>query len=205
MTEDRRPNIEKIWAVILAAGESKRMKVPKMLLPFNGITMIEKVIQNVLDSEVFNILVVLGCYRNEISAVIDKLPVIKCFNDDYREGMLSSVKCGLRNLPYDAEAALIFPGDQPLIEPEVTNRIIECCRQSGKGIVIPVHRNRRGHPLLFDSKYIGTVLGLDKNDMLSSFIKEHRNDVKELRVNSPGILKDFDTKEDYLNEIFQNK
>ncbi len=195
----------KIWAVILAAGESKRMKVPKMLLPFNGITMIEKVIQNILNSEVFNILVVLGCYRNEISAVIDNLPVIKCLNDDYREGMLSSVKCGLRNLPDDAEAVMIFPGDQPLIEPEVTNRIIECYRQSGKGIVIPVHRNRRGHPLLFDSEFIETVLSLGKNDMLSSFIKEHRNDVKEIRVNSPGILKDFDTKEDYLNEIYQNK
>ena len=55
-----------IWAIILAAGESKRMKVPKMLLSFNGKTMIEKVIGNVISSEVFNTLVVLGSFRDEI-------------------------------------------------------------------------------------------------------------------------------------------
>jgi len=55
-----------IWAIILAAGESKRMKVPKMLLPFHGKTMIEKVVENVAGSEVFRTLVVVGSFRDEI-------------------------------------------------------------------------------------------------------------------------------------------
>lgn len=197
--------MEKIWAVILAAGESKRMKAPKMLLPFDGIPMIEKTIRNVLDSEVFNILVVLGCFRDEISAAIDHLPVIKCFNENYRDGMLTSVKCGLNNLPDDAEAALIFPGDQPQIGSEIIDRVVAFYRSSGNGIIIPSYRKKRGHPLLIDRKYFGRALNLGENDTLGSLAGIYKDDVKEVEVNSPGILKDFDTKEEYLNEINQTK
>jgi len=114
----------KIWAIILAAGESKRMKVPKMLLPFHGKTMIEKVIGNVIGSEVFHILVVLGSYRDEIRGSISHLQVNHCYNENYRKGMLSSVQCGFKNLPADFDAVLVFPGDQPFIEPDVINLII---------------------------------------------------------------------------------
>jgi molybdenum cofactor cytidylyltransferase len=194
-----------IWAVILAAGESKRMKVPKMLLPFNGESMIEKVILNVTNSEVFNTLVVLGSFRDEISGVIEYLPVIKCFNENYRDGMLSSIKCGLKSLPDQVAAVLILPGDQPLIEPEVINRIIAAYRKTGKGIVIPVHKKKRGHPILIDKKYFDIIKNFGKNEVLRSLSERYAKDLLEVEINSPGILKDFDTKEDYLNEINQMK
>ena len=191
----------KIWAIVLAAGESKRMKVPKMLLPFNGKTMIEKVIENVIRSEVFRTLVVLGSYRNEILVSISHLPINHCYNENYRKGMLSSVQCGFKNLPADFDAVLVFPGDQPFIEPYVINMIINAYRETGKGIIVPVYSKKRGHPLLIDFKYRDEINALEENEGLRSLSNMHTKDVFEVKTNSPGILKDFDTKEDYLNEL----
>jgi len=191
----------KICAIILAAGESKRMQVPKMLLPFHGKTMIEKVIENVISSEVFHTLVVLGSNRDEILGTISHLPVNHCFNENYRNGMLSSVQCGFKNLPADFDAVLIFPGDQPFIEPDVINLVIRSFRETGRGIVIPVYGKKRGHPLLISNEYKDVISTLDENEGLRSLPELYREDVLEVKTNSPGILKDFDTKEDYLNEI----
>ena len=194
-----------IWAIILAAGESKRMKVPKMLLPFDGKSMIEKVIGNVTGSDVLNTLVVLGSYRNEILAAITDLPVRHCYNEQYKNGMLSSVKCGFKNLPESYEAVLVFPGDQPLIEPGVINKIITAFRQTGKGIIIPVYRKKRGHPVLISRKYRDDVYSLPEKEGLRSLSSKYPGDVFEVNIRSRGILKDFNTKEDYLNEINQIK
>lgn len=190
-----------IWALILAAGESKRMKVPKMLLPFNGKTMIEMVIGNVRTSVVNHTLVVLGPYRNEIGNVISNYHVNSCYNERYKEGMFSSVLCGIKNLPEEFESVLIIPGDQPFIRPEVINRLIAGYRNSGKGIVMPVYKKKRGHPLLLDSKYRNILKGFHAHEDLRTLSERYPEDVLEITTNSPGILKDFDTKEDYLNEI----
>ena len=190
-----------IWAIILAAGESKRMKVPKMLLHFNGKTMIEKVIENVIRSEVFRTLVVLGSYRDEILGSISHLPVYHCYNENYRKGMLSSVQCGFNYLPADFEAALVFPGDQPFIEPEVINLIIKSYRETRNGIIVPLYGKKRGHPLLIDRRYRDEINTLEENEGLRLLSNMHQEDVFEVKTNSPGILKDFDTKEDYLNEL----
>lgn len=190
-----------IFAIILAAGESKRMQVPKMLLPFHGKTMIEKVIGNVISSEVFHTLVVLGSDRDEILGSISHLPVSHCYNENYRHGMLSSVQCGFKNLPPDFDAVLVFPGDQPFIEPDVINLVIRSFRETVRGIVIPVYGKKRGHPLLISNRYKDVIDTLDENEGLRSLTELYKEDVLEVKTNSPGILKDFDTREDYLNEI----
>jgi molybdenum cofactor cytidylyltransferase len=197
--------LNRIWAIILAAGESKRMKVPKMLLPFDGKTMIEKVIENVTASEVANTIVVLGSYREQIFAAISELPVKHCYNEHYTDGMLSSVKCGFENLPESFEAVLVFPGDQPLIEPGVINKIISTFRQTKKGIIIPVYRKKRGHPILISSKYRNNINSLRDKEGLRAIASKFPQDVFEVSTRSPGILKDINTKEDYLNEINQIK
>jgi molybdenum cofactor cytidylyltransferase len=191
------------WAIILAAGESKRMGFPKMLLQFNGISMLENVILNVTGSVVDNTLVVLGAERKALTDLVSKTSVKYCFNDNYKEGMLSSVKCGFRNLPSDTEAVLIFQGDQPFISPRVINRVIEGYRSSGKGIVIPVYKDKRGHPLLIDRKYRNEIEMLDDREGLRSLSHKFQDDVYEVDTDDPGILRDFDTYEEYEQEINQ--
>ena len=86
-----------ICAIILAAGGSVRMGTKKMLLPYGGMTIIEKVIENVLASGINRVVVVTGSGKDEIIKVIRRLPVEQCYNENWKEGMLSSVKCGFRS------------------------------------------------------------------------------------------------------------
>jgi molybdenum cofactor cytidylyltransferase len=192
-----------LWAIILAAGESKRMGFPKMLLPFKGITMLENVIRNVTGSAVDNTLVVLGAQRETLTELVSKSSVTCCFNDNYKEGMLSSVKCGFRNLPSDFQAVLVFQGDQPLISPKVINKVIEGYISHNKGIVIPVYKRKRGHPILIGRKYLYEIEMLDNKEGLRSLSQKFSEDVLEVETDDPGILRDFDTYEEYKNELNQ--
>lgn len=195
--------MSEIWGIVLASGESKRMKVQKLLLPFQGKTIIEKVIENVIQSVVDCTLVVVGSEKEEILGVINNLPVSYCYNDGYRHGMLSSVKCGFQSLPRIFEAALVFLGDQPMIPAEAVNRVIQAYRQSQKGIVIPVFQKKRGHPLLIDSKYREEIEKLGDQEGLRGLASKFPDDVLEVEVNLPGILRDIDTNEEYLEAINQ--
>jgi molybdenum cofactor cytidylyltransferase len=192
-----------IWSIILAAGESTRMGFPKMLLDFHGKTMLENVIINVIRSEVENTMVVLGADRNILIELIEKYSVSNCYNANYKEGMLSSVKCGFNNLPADFKAVLIFQGDQPLITTKVINAIIEAYNSADKGIVIPVYNKKRGHPLLIDRKYRDEIEKLDTRLGLRSLAYQFHDDVLEVETADPGILRDFDTYEEYKKEINQ--
>jgi molybdenum cofactor cytidylyltransferase len=195
--------MDEFWAIILAAGESTRMGFPKMLLTFNETTMIEKVIANVTESKVNNILVVLGAYRNELVKQIGNLNVKCCYNENYKEGMLSSVQRGFRNLPSDFSSVLVFQGDQPLITPTSINKVIEAYLTSGKGIIIPVFKGKRGHPILIGSKYRNEIDKLNPERGLKSLAEEFSYDVLEVDTNDSGILTDFDTYDEYKNGINQ--
>jgi molybdenum cofactor cytidylyltransferase len=192
-----------IIALILAGGESRRMNSPKMLLPFDGKTIIEKVIDNVTASYVNRTIVVLGGYRDEIINVIKKYPVTFYYNENYKQGMLSSVKCGFRSMPADYRAALVFLGDQPMIAPEVTNAVIAAYNQTGKGIVIPVWNTKRGHPLLISAGYKDEIEKLEEKEGLRLLAQKFPEDVLEVETNTTTILRDIDTPEDYAYEKTQ--
>jgi molybdenum cofactor cytidylyltransferase len=192
-----------LWAIILAAGESRRMGFPKMLLPFRNTTMLENVITNVTGSQIDNALVVLGAERETLTELVKKTSVKYCYNDNYKEGMLSSVKCGFRNLPSGFEAVLVFQGDQPFILSKNIDRIIEGYRSSDKGIVIPVYNKKRGHPILIDRKYRDYIETLDVSEGLRSLARRFYEDVLEVETDDPGILRDIDTYEEYKKEINQ--
>jgi len=186
------------WAVILAAGSSRRMGTQKLLLPFGKSTIIETVIENVLNSSIEHVMVVLGANQEKIQDTIGNLPVQFCHNKEHEKGMLSSIICGIRALPEDALTALIFLGDQPGIPPAVTNSVIDSYNEELVGIVIPVHNHRRGHPLLVDMKYRKEIMHLDLEEGLKALRHHFPQDVLEVDVNEPGILVDIDTREDYL-------
>ena len=193
--------MSEIWAIILAAGESKRMGRPKMLLPFGDKTIIEKVIGNVISSGIETVIVVLGSDKENILKVTEKLPVMNCYNENYSQGMFSSVQCGFRQMDDTCRAVLVFLGDQPEIGPDVINSLTDAYVKSGRGIIMPVFNNERGHPLLFDSKYRDEITGLDPSATLRDLVHKFADDVLEVVVKSQSVLKDIDTKEDYLNEI----
>jgi molybdenum cofactor cytidylyltransferase len=194
-----------IWAIILAAGESRRMGSPKLVLPFRGKTIIENVIGNISRSKIENMILVLGADSEKIIKAVEGADVKLCYNDNYSQGMLSSVRCGFSSLPHDFRAALVFQGDQPMIGPEITNALIDAYKKSGKGIIIPTFEKKRGHPLLLDSKYRNDIMKLDGEEGLRALAYRFPHDVFEVKVYTQNVLKDIDTEEDYFSEMKQIK
>ena len=187
------------WAIILAAGFSTRMGTQKLLLPYKSSTIIETVVDHVLESSIDKIMIVLGNDKDEITRALGNKPVEFCHNPHPENGMLSSVKCGFKSLPEESRIALVYLGDQPGIPPFVTNKIIEAYNEALHGIVIPVFKQRRGHPLLVDMKYRKEIEKLDLEKGLRSLIRLFPSDILEVEVDERGILVDIDTKEDYNN------
>jgi molybdenum cofactor cytidylyltransferase len=197
--------MKEIWAIILAAGASTRMKQQKLLLPFNGKTIIETVVENVARSVSSNILVVLGSHREQIQEQLVNSAVKIGVNENYMDGMLSSAICGFRALPGEAKAALIFLADQPQIPAQVTDLVIKAWIESGKGIVIPTFNGRRGHPVLIETRYKADIERLDPEKGLRVLSEKFKNDMFEMECSIPEILRDIDTPEDYENEINKNQ
>jgi molybdenum cofactor cytidylyltransferase len=197
--------MKEIWAIILAAGASTRMKQQKLLLPFNGKTIIETVVENVARSVSSNILVVLGSHREQIQEQLVNSAVKIGVNENYMDGMLSSAICGFRALPGEAKAALIFLADQPQIPAQVTDLVIKAWIESGKGIVMPTFNGRRGHPVLIETRFKTDIERLDPEKGLRVLSEKFKNDVFEMECSIPEILRDIDTPEDYENEINKNQ
>lgn len=207
-----------IWAVILAAGESRRMGTQKLLLPFGETTVVGAVVRTAEASLADRALVVLGADGERVRAELergradgrtgerrgnDKIGFAA--NENYLSGMLSSVQAGFRALPEDAEAAVVMLGDQPFLPAKVVDAVVAAYRESGEGIVIPVFGGRRGHPVLIDLKYRGEVLALDPSDGLRQLMRAHPAEVREVEVDDAGILRDLDTPEDYQDGVFDSR
>jgi len=189
-----------ITAIILAAGQSKRMGTAKMLLPFGESTIIESVIANVLQSGVDRVFVVVGADRGILEEKIRQLPVTIIFNPLYATGMLSSVQCGFENADASVQAAVIVLGDQPSLSPATIEHLVAAHRRTKKGIVLPVYRGRRGHPILIDTKYKKEIQRLNPHIGLRELIRNHTEDIFEVEVGTDAILQDIDTPGDYKRE-----
>ena len=202
--EEKVKNRGEIIALVLAAGESRRMNSPKMLLPFGKKTIIEEVLENVTASRADRTIVVIGSSADKVTDLAGNYTVTVCYNDNYKQGMLSSVWCGYNNLPEVYGAAIIFLGDQPMIKTAVIDSLIDKYNKENGGIIVPVCKGRRGHPILIGYKYHREVMDLDPGKGLRELTSRFPDDVHEVEITAPEILKDIDTLEDYLKEINQN-
>jgi len=117
-------------------------------------------------------------------------------NNDYQEGMSSSVKCGVKNAPAGAEAYMLLLGDQPFIGPAIINRVLDAYQKSKLSIVIPVYNGKRGHPVIFDAKYKDELLAIADRGA-RAVLDNHLRDILEVPLEAPEILTDIDTPQDY--------
>ena len=191
---------ERIAAVILAAGASRRMGEPKMLLPFGETTIIRTVIKNAQKANTDHVQVVLGADAEAIRANIADLGAEEVLNPGYRDGMLSSVQAGIRSLPGSTTAVMILLGDQPMISSVVMERMIEQYSASEKRILIATANGKRGHPMIFDAACIPELLSYGKEHTLRDLPGNHPGETGELETEKPEILRDIDTPKDYENE-----
>ena len=190
-----------ICNMILAAGESRRMKQQKLLMDYHGESIIKTVVRKSLATEADETLIVLGSHSGEIQEEISEFPVNTVFNPNYKEGMLSSIQSGFRAIPKKVNAVVLMLGDQPMIGSGVVNELIEMYRKSRAGLIIPIYRGNRGHPVLIDSRFRDEIFSLDPQKGLRSLMHAHPEDIREIEVDNPNILRDIDNVEDYKIEI----
>jgi molybdenum cofactor cytidylyltransferase len=187
-----------ISAIVLAAGESKRMGQAKMLLPWKESTVLQTVIATIQAAGVSDILVVTGGARKQVEALVEA-PAQTVFNPEYARGeMLSSLQTGLAAQRVKATAALIVLGDQPQIEESTVRRIVEAHTQTRASIIVPSYRMRRGHPWLVVQELWAEILQMRTPQTLRDFLNQHANDIHYIELDTASILEDLDTPEDYL-------
>jgi molybdenum cofactor cytidylyltransferase len=187
-----------ITAIVLAAGESKRMGEPKMLMPWGKSTVLQTVIATLQTAGLSDILVVTGGARRQIESLVGK-SVQTLFNENYADKeMLVSIQAGLRAKMREASAALICLGDQPQLQEKSAREIITAWHQNRARIIVPSFEKRRGHPWLIAREYWDEILNLPADQTMRDFFNQHKRDIFYVNMDTPSILQDLDTPEDYL-------
>jgi molybdenum cofactor cytidylyltransferase len=185
--------VDQVAAILLAAGQSRRMGAFKPLLPFGDKTVIESCLDYLREAGIENIVVVLGHRADEIRERLKN--VTFAINPDPNSEMGASIAAGVPAVP--ARAVVIALVDHPAIPPKVVSALIDEWRK-GARIVIPTWQNRGGHPVLVDLTFKHELLNLDRLGGLRALFKSHEKDVKRLPVDSPFVARDMDTWDDYV-------
>jgi molybdenum cofactor cytidylyltransferase len=153
-----------ISGILLAAGESSRMQGAfKPLLKWGKRTVIGECVHQMRNSQLAEIFVVLGHREMEIRQTLAGSGVQYAINEDYRRGMLSSIKTGLALLSPNEDAALIALVDQPMITKEIVDTLIDAFAAGGKGVALPTYEGKRGHPVIIAAKYFDDIMRLDED------------------------------------------
>jgi len=191
-----------IVAVVLAAGESRRMGRPKALLPLEGVTFIERIVRTLELTKVGGIFVVLGYNATEMVKRIEYLPVEPVINPDYGLGQLSSLQAGIRALRgRDVDGILVHLVDHPFIGRDLVDHMIDQFYLSKKLIVVPRCGDRRGHPVIFSKELFPEFLGTPVEQGAKPVVNAHRQDSLEIETSETGVLIDIDTPEEYREHV----
>ena len=187
-----------ISAIILAAGESKRMGQPKMLLPWGQLTVLEHVIITFQNAGIEDIVVVTGGAHQEVEKLVHSRKVRSVFNKEFFNGeMLSSIQCGLRRLTDQATATLIGLGDQPQIQEGTVRLICKTFSEKESRLIVPSFQMRRGHPWLVERSLWNALLEMRSPHSPRDFLNQHADEIQYVQVDDSSILADLDTPEDY--------
>ena len=198
-----------ISAVILAAGESRRMgKQNKLLLPIGGEALLVKLAASVCASDVGQVLVVIGHEAEKIRRELNEFPLNFVYNPNFSEGMTTSIKYGVKVVSHECDGLLICLGDMPFINTSEINKLIHAYvknRIKGEGlIVVPVFKRQRGNPVLFSIEFRNDILEHKKKSGCKEVIMKNSDSVMEIEMDDEKMLLDVDTMEDYqsVSDLF---
>lgn len=229
-----------VSAVVLAAGASTRMGQPKQLLPWGGVPMVRHVARTFAASEACEVVVVVGCRADAVARAVlgdehgarqhgqerqgdqgRAAPIRVAVNVAWKDGMASSVACGVGAARADAEAFLIALSDHPAVDVDVVNALIAAFAQRSpteraKAVIAPVHDGRRGHPVLLsaglrdelEALECATASGPGTARTLRDIVNANTGPAWSLvEVSSEGVRTDLDTPSDYteaLSRMFES-
>jgi molybdenum cofactor cytidylyltransferase len=186
--------------LILAAGESRRMGSPKALLRYRGQTFLDTLIGR-FRARCPEVIVVLGAGAGAIQAGAVR-PARFVVNPNWLAGMTTSLQCGLRAVPAEAEGVLFTLVDHPAVSPATVDALLAPPGRAGETagaalIRVPRYQGRRGHPIWFSRELIAELLALPETASARDTVRGHAAETEFLDADDPGILADIDDAEAY--------
>lgn len=197
---ERRPSqvhsiYEPIAAILLAAGESKRLGEPKQLLDWHGQPFIRHIAKTALEAGLSPVVVVLGAHEDQIRPALQDLAVDIVYNTDWAAGQSSSVKMGLTALPKSTGAAIFLLVDQPQVPITLLNKLVATHRTTLAPIIAPEVDGQRGNPVLFDRSTFADLGGISGDVGGRAIFSRHQ--VTWIPWLDASLALDVDTWEDY--------
>ena len=192
-----------IAVLLLAAGESKRMGRNKLVMLLQGKPLASRALENLLAAAADRIIVVLGHQAEETARAMEPLisrhpdRVTTVVNKEFARGMSTSIRAGITALPEECQGALIALADEPFVEPQIVDALINAYRGCKGDILVPTFKGRMGHPVLFDRRYFPELAALKGDVGARSVVKAHEQDMIRLELNRPSVLLDVDDIETY--------
>lgn len=184
-----------IALIILAAGESSRMRLPKQLLPYKRKSMLQHTVDEAVASKAHSVFTVLGANADQISKKLRSLRIEIVTNPDWKEGIASSIRAGVAALPDVVDGAIISLCDQPMIRTTVFDQLISTFLSSQKPIVACEYENTRGVPALFAKPLFPDLISLRGHQGAKTIILRNAADVTTIPFEGGHV--DIDTPDDY--------
>ena len=188
------------FAVLPAAGDSRRMGEDKLLLPWRGATVVDAVINAWRDSGVTAVVAVANPRNQRLIAHLHNCGIDVVVPDRPPAEMKHSVQLALQFIaaeyrPTEVDCWLLAPADMPQLSPAVIRNLIEAAEQMVEEIAVPTHGGRRGHPVIFRWALAEKTFALADNEGVNSLFARHP--VMQLDLGVAGVPADIDTPEDY--------
>ena len=182
-----------IGAIVLAAGGSSRLGVPKQLLEFRGETLVRRAAKAALESVCDRVVVVVGKHAQQMRHEMDDLPVSVVENEDWQSGISSSIRTGLQQIS-SHDGVVITLCDQPFMTPAVLNELVNTHRKTRRAIVASTYGTTRGVPAFFAPELFNELASLTKDEGGRRIIASHPEKVATVEFPQGAI--DIDTPAD---------
>ena len=188
-----------ISAILLAAGQSKRMEGSnKLLFKYKNKTLINYILKSLVKSKVNKIIVVLGYESKKVKiATLKNKKITFVTNSKYLKGISSSIKCGLKKISKKNIGFLIAHGDMPLVSKKIFNTLCSALKNKNKEIFVPVYKKKVGNPLAFKYSMIKSLKKIKGDRGAKKLIRSNKSKVQLVKMKSKSILIDFDQLKDF--------
>ena len=175
-------------AVILSGGASRRMGSPKALVPHQGRSFLEHLLHITKLGTIGVRRVVLGADAVAIAETVSLRADEIVVNEDWEKGQLSSIQAALKSLPAGTDGILLCLIDHPLVSRELVSNLTERFYSSGKAIVLPVYKGRRGHPVIFGATLYEELLAAPLETGARAVVWAHSDEVSEMDTIEEGCV-----------------
>ena len=190
-----------ISAILLAAGQSKRLKEGNKLIKlFKRKPLINHVLSSLITSEINKIIIVVGHENKKIKKISLKSNKITfAVNSNYLKGISTSIKCGLKKISKKNIGFLIVQADMPLVSKRTINALCSAVKNRDKEIFVPVYKRKIGNPLAFKYSMIESLKKIKGDRGAKKLIRSNKSKIQSVKMKSKSILIDFDQPKDFLS------